>query len=158
MNKRDKKSFVVMKDLLDPIKLMTDEEAGKLLRAMVAHWEEEEFELPRELTFAFASIKNQFDRDWKKYQAKCVKNKNNALQRHDNKGNSTSRTQSHPIAADNDTDTDTDTDKDKDTDTDTEGLQSKDIPYQEENVFIDSSEVDKNTGEIISFQEAQENF
>ena len=56
-----------MRDLLTTVDLMTDEEAGKLLKAIIGCVDDKPIELSRELMFAFTPIKNQLDRDLKKY-------------------------------------------------------------------------------------------
>lgn len=66
----DKKSFVLMRDLLSTVELMTCEEKGNLFQAIIDHVDEKQIELPRELQFAFIPIKNQLDRDKEKWEAK----------------------------------------------------------------------------------------
>lgn len=56
-----------MRDLLDSVELMTDDEAGKLLKAIINHVDGRECDLPREIVFAFTPIKNQLTRDNDKY-------------------------------------------------------------------------------------------
>lgn len=56
-----------MRDLLDSVELMTDEEAGLLLKAIIAHVDKGQIKLPRELQFAFVPIMNQLNRDCDKY-------------------------------------------------------------------------------------------
>lgn len=66
-NKSIKKSFVLMRDLLSTVDLMTDEEAGKVLKAIINHVDGIDVNLPRELIFAFTPIRNQLNRDMDKY-------------------------------------------------------------------------------------------
>ena len=77
MDRSDKKSFLVHLDLLNCIEIMTDEEAGMMLRAIKAYWTETEYELPRELQFAFLPVKQAFDRDWMAYVDKANTNREN---------------------------------------------------------------------------------
>lgn len=57
-----------MRDLLDTVEFMTDQEAGLLLKAIIAHVDKEQITLPRELQFAFVPIRNQLSRDCEKYE------------------------------------------------------------------------------------------
>lgn len=77
MNRTDKKSILIHLDLLGSIELMTDEEAGMILRAIKAYWTETDYQLPRELQFAFLPIKQAFDRDWESYIKTVEKNREN---------------------------------------------------------------------------------
>lgn len=72
-----KKSFILMRDLLSTVDLMTDEEAGQLLKSIVNHVDGKPVQLSRELTFAFTPIKNQLDRDMEKYDNFVKKQKVN---------------------------------------------------------------------------------
>jgi len=56
-----------MRDLLSTVELMTDEEAGKLLKAIIDCVDGKPVSLNREILFAFTPIKNQLERDCKKY-------------------------------------------------------------------------------------------
>lgn len=47
---------------------MTDQEAGLLLKAIIAHVDKEQITLSRELQFAFVPIRNQLSRDCEKYE------------------------------------------------------------------------------------------
>ncbi len=126
MDKAGKKSFVIMRDLLDPVELMTDDEAGKMLKAMISYWDDVDFELPRELSFAFLAIRNQFDRDWDKYRKACESNRlngakggrpNKPRKTHsvNSKPNEPERNRTEPTITQNNPDTDTDTDNGTDT-------------------------------------------
>ncbi len=70
-----KKSFIVYNDNKEIYDSMTDEEAGKLFKTMVAYSATQEItKLPPQLKFIFLSIKKQMDRDREKYE-KTSKNR-----------------------------------------------------------------------------------
>lgn len=66
-----RKSFVLHKDSLDVLDELTDEQAGKLFRAIKAYQRGEELELDHITKIVFSSFKNQFERDEAKYQKTC---------------------------------------------------------------------------------------
>jgi len=92
-----KKSFLLYIDSLSVLDELTDEQAGKLFKAVKLYQETNESGLDGILNAVFVSFRNQFERDDAKYQSICERNKNNALTRWSAK--STSRTQSHPVAS-----------------------------------------------------------
>jgi len=112
-----KKSFILMRDLLTTVELMTDDEAGKLLKSIINHVDGVDVKLSRDLTFAFTPIKNQLDRDMKKYDVFVEKQrKNGALGGRPKKNpnnpslsKETQTTQANPNNLVNDTVTVTDT-------------------------------------------------
>jgi hypothetical protein len=78
MNRKEKKDFRFYLDNIAPnIGIMTDEEAGQLLKACIAYWQETEYSPPRSVIMAFNPIKAQFDIDWFAYIGECEKNKEN---------------------------------------------------------------------------------
>jgi len=72
-----KKTFILMRDLLSPIDLMTDGEAGQMFKAIIGHFDGEQVELPRELQFAFIPIQNQLNRDIEKHEKFVQKQRDN---------------------------------------------------------------------------------
>ena len=66
-----KKSFILHVDNLNVIEDMTDEQAGKLLKAMNAFQKGEEIELDPLTKMAFSFFRNQFIRDNEKYIKTC---------------------------------------------------------------------------------------
>lgn len=72
-----KKSFLLYYDYWEWFKLLTDEELGKLLRAIFIY--EREGETPKnfdpKLEMAFVMIKETLDRDKLKYEQVCNRNK-----------------------------------------------------------------------------------
>ena len=77
MSKR--KSFIVHHDSLEVISKLTDEQAGKLLKAIKAYQLGEEFEMDLMTDLVFTPFKSQFVRDEEKYQNIVNRNKNNGL-------------------------------------------------------------------------------
>lgn len=75
----DKSSFLIYLDYQEQFDLLTDEEAGRLIKAIIKY--EKTGEIPRldgMLKMAFSFIKTQLDRDREKYNQKCEKNRENA--------------------------------------------------------------------------------
>ena len=77
MSKR--KSFIVHHDSLEVIDKLTDEQAGKLLKAIKAYQLGEDFEMDLMTDLVFTPFKSQFIRDDEKYQKIVNRNKNNGL-------------------------------------------------------------------------------
>ena len=74
-----KSSFLIYLDYKEQFELLTDEELGQLLRAIMLYEETGKItELSGMLKMAFSFIKTQLDRDREKYQSRCEKNKENA--------------------------------------------------------------------------------
>ena len=113
-----KKSFILMRDLLETVGLMSDDEAGKLLKAIINHVDKKEISLPREIMFAFKPIQCQLDRDEEKYNNFVEKQRLNGkkggrppkTQANPKNPGLILETQANPKNLDTDTDTDTDTD------------------------------------------------
>jgi len=75
----DKVSFLMYLDYEEQFNLLTDEQLGQLMRAIIKYEKTKEIpQLDAELKMAFSFIKTQLDRDREKYQAKCEKNRENA--------------------------------------------------------------------------------
>lgn len=77
MSKR--KSFIIHHDSLDVIDKLSDEQAGKLLKAIKAYQLGEDYELDLMTDLVFTPFKAQFKRDEEKYQKIVERNKNNGL-------------------------------------------------------------------------------
>ena len=72
----DKSSFLIYLDYEEQFNLLTDEQVGQLMRAIIKY--EKTGEVPNldgVLKMAFSFIKTQLDRDREKYEARCEKNK-----------------------------------------------------------------------------------
>lgn len=119
----DKNSFLIYLDYKEHFELLSDEQLGKLLRAIMEY--EETGTVPAlegMEKMAFSFIKAQLDRDREKYENKCEKNKLNGAKggrpkkaegNNNNPENptvfsETELNQSKPKKADNDNDTDND--------------------------------------------------
>ena len=75
----EKASFLMYLDYEEQFNIMTDEQIGQLMRAIIKY--EKTGEVPNldgMLKMAFSFIKTQLDRDREKYQARCQKNRENA--------------------------------------------------------------------------------
>ena len=73
-----KKSFVLYNDYGKVFEMLTDEEAGKLIKHLFAYVNNKDTELEdRLLKLTFEPIKLQLMRDNKKYEAICERNRNN---------------------------------------------------------------------------------
>jgi hypothetical protein len=68
---KQRTSFLLHFDSLEILNELSDEEAGQLFKAIKAHHESEELALSPLVRVAFASFKNQFVRDEKKYEETC---------------------------------------------------------------------------------------
>lgn len=78
----DKKSFLMYTSYLDNVVLLSDEEAGKLLKAIYAYVNGNEVpELDRILQLTFNPIKSHLERDMKKYNDICRKRSENVQKR-----------------------------------------------------------------------------
>ena len=75
----DRKSFVLHKDSLNVLDELTNEQAGKLFKAIKSIQLNEDFEVDCLTKIALAPFKAQFARDNEKYQKIVERNKNNGL-------------------------------------------------------------------------------
>ena len=118
-----KKSFILYQDYEQHIDLLTDEQAGKLLKAIFKFNAGNVPELDPVVQMAFSFIKSNLERDNGKYASIIERNKNNGLkggrpkipETQNNPNNpvgflGTQNNPEEPKKADTDTDTDTDTD------------------------------------------------
>ncbi len=83
MKEKGQKSFVVFHDWYETIKDFSDEDLGKLLRAMFEYETERNVvtNLEPMCSMAFRFIKQAFDRNREAYEETCRKNKENADKR-----------------------------------------------------------------------------
>ncbi len=78
MEKLEKNSFLMYTDYDEHFDLLSDEEVGKLMRAIIKY--EKTGEVPQldgMMKMAFSFIKTQLDIDREKYVKKCNRNKEN---------------------------------------------------------------------------------
>ena len=135
----EKKSFMIYLDNEKQVNMLTDEQAGKLFKAL--------FEFAKDgtetdfndgmIAMAFSFMTDSITRDTAKYNAKCEKNKAIALEREANRRaererqaqkleHERVRTYTNSTDIDNDKDIDKDKDKDKDKDIEKEKEKEKD--------------------------------
>lgn len=73
-----KNSFLIYLDYEEQFDLLSDEELGQLMRAIMQYEKTgEEIKLEGMLKMAFSFIKTQLDKDREKYNEVCEKNKRN---------------------------------------------------------------------------------
>lgn len=111
-------SFIIYKSFYEPIKGMSDEQLGRLLRS-IFEWQidGQPGSLAQDIEIAFGFFVNQFKVDEAKYQTRCAKNKENVLKRWNNpKDDSTvyNRIQSYTKHTYNDNENDNENDNDND--------------------------------------------
>ena len=106
-----KKSFVLFNDLKEPVNSLTDEEAGKLFKAIFEYQNggvNQVLTAPAEMAFLF--VKQQLDRNQEKYDSTCKRNRLNGLKggrpNKPKKPSGLSGNPEEPKKADNDIDTD----------------------------------------------------
>lgn len=126
------KSFLVYLDYAKAVEWLSDEDAGKIFKALLAYADNrEEPQLDGGLRAVFAMMQNQIDRDREKYEETCEKRRANgekggrppkakAQTENQEKPNGFSEKQTK-----HDTDTDTDTEKDTDTEIKKESKKEK---------------------------------
>ena len=107
----DKNSFVMYKDWGKLFDMLTDEEAGKMIKSVFLFQEtgevnKESFSDLQNMLFLIMS--DVFQRDNEKYEIRCEKNRANASNRKQSQANANERKQSVAKRADNDNDNDND--------------------------------------------------
>lgn len=101
-----KESFILYQDYGDIINKLSDEQAGKLFKMIFEYEKTGEYpECDLVLDIAFTQIKNNLDRNKKKYTEKCERNREIAKQRW-NKRTDANGYERTPSDADNDLDPD----------------------------------------------------
>ena len=111
-----KKSFILHVDSLDVLSDLSDEQAGKLFKAMLAFHKGEEIELDPLTKMAFSFFKNQFIRDNEKYiktcEARAQAGSKGGKQKQQNLANASKSKQKQAKVADSDSDSDSEKDND----------------------------------------------
>ena len=75
----DKNSFLIYLDYEEQFNLLTNEQIGRLMRAIIKYEKTSEItELDGMTKMAFSFIKTRLDRDREKYNKRCEKNRENA--------------------------------------------------------------------------------
>lgn len=75
---KEKESFLLYTSFYEPLKILSNEQLGKLFRAIFEYKINGIEWVDNDIKIAFAFIKNQMRLDDEKYQEKCSKNKENA--------------------------------------------------------------------------------
>lgn len=131
---KEQKGFVIYGDTQEVVNRLTDEEAGQLLKGMLAYFNNgKEPKFKGVLEFVFIPIRQQMDRDSDKYEAKCERMRENANKRWKNANESKSM---QTYANDANTNTKTNTDTKTGRDTDTKPHESGDSPPEEKLYFF----------------------
>lgn len=118
----DKNSFLMYLDYEEQFNLLTDEQVGQLMRAIIKYEKTGIVpELEGMLKMAFSFIKTQLDRDREKYNKKCEQNRENAKrggrpkkQTDNKKPNGFEENQMDAKKPDNDDEDDNDNEEDED--------------------------------------------
>lgn len=107
-----KDTFILNTDLDEKTETLADEEVGKVFRKILKYVKDEELpKLDKHLEMVFSFIKVDLDKNLKKYQEKCEKNKQIAQKRWEEKNAKAYECiQTHTNDADNDNEYDNDND------------------------------------------------
>lgn len=153
MGRNKNNSFVLYTDSRNLIELLTDEQSGKLLKAIFSYVEEGEApDLDDVSTVVFTAIRNYLDRDQAKYQEVCQKRAE-----YGRKGGEAKASKSYQklakasksyqtIASVADSDSDNDTDNDSESDSDINIKPSKPVKHKHgtyNNVLLTDQELEK---------------
>ncbi len=84
-----KKSFVLYHDYLQHVGHLSNEEAGMLFKAILYYVNGMPHDLEGPVLMAFSFISSQLERDLERYEARCQRNKEIALERERKKREST---------------------------------------------------------------------
>lgn len=106
-----KKSILLYTDQYKSIRTLTDADAGKLFKAIYEYHIDGEVDLEWMPEFAFNMLVPIFENNISKYEAKCAKNKENALKRW--QGNECERIETHTNYADKEKDKEKEKGKEK---------------------------------------------
>lgn len=109
-----KNNIIVYRDWISTFETLTDDEAGKLIKHFFRYINDLNPESPDRLTgLLFEPIKQTLKRDLRKYEAICLKNKDNISLRWNTKDTTVyDRIRSDTKHTDSDSDNDSDNDKD----------------------------------------------
>jgi len=127
-----KNSFIIYYDYAEHFALLSDEELGRLIRAMFLY--DKDGTLPQfdgMLKMAFSFIKTQLDIDKEKFEKVCERNRNNIKKRWNTKN--TTGTNGIP---DNTKNTDNDNENDNDNDNDNENDNDNDNDNENDNKSV----------------------
>ncbi len=77
----NKKSFVIYHNLYEPIKGLSNEQLGKLFRALFEYEINGVLSVDDDIQMPFAFFKNSLDINREKYKKRCEQNRKNAKKR-----------------------------------------------------------------------------
>ena len=124
---KDQKGFVVYGDVHAVVDELTDEQTGKLFKAMIAYFTTGKApKFDGILKYVWIPIRQQMDRDKEKYDAKCEKNRKNIKEYWERtKENERIRTNTNATNTNTNTKTNTKTDTDTKTTTKTNAAEQQ---------------------------------
>lgn len=130
-----KDSFILYVDQKEIIDTLTDNEAGKLLKAIFEYETTQKLpKLSKTLNLVFIPIKNALDRNREKYEKACEKNKKNISKRW-NKENTKNTSGKNGIQKDTkNTDNDNDSEHDNDSESDNDNEHDSVNDTKKENI------------------------
>jgi len=118
---KEKKSFLLHIDSLDILEKLSDEQAGKLFKAIASHHNGSDYELDNLLDLVFTPFKNQFLRESEKYKEvskiRALNGRKGGKQKQANLAKASKSKQNLANLADKDNESDKDSDSDKDINT-----------------------------------------
>lgn len=134
-----KDSFILYVDQKEIIDTLTDNEAGKLLKAIFEYETTQKLpKLSKTLNLVFIPIKNALDRNREKYEKACEKNKKNISKRwnKENTKNTSGKNgmQKDTKNTDNDSDSDSEHDNDSESDNDNDNEHDSVNDIKKENI------------------------
>lgn len=134
-----KDSFILYVDQKEIIDTLTDNEAGKLLKAIFEYETTQKLpKLSKTLNLVFIPIKNALDRNREKYEKACEKNKKNISKRwnKENTKNTSGKNgmQKDTKNTDNDSDSEHDNDNDSESDNDNDNEHDSVNDIKKENI------------------------
>ena len=124
-----KDGFVIYKSFYSPISKLSDEQLGRLFRALFEWQIDGDATVTSDIEMAFDFFVNQFVVDNTKYQKRCEKNRANIGKRWSNNGDTKVYNGIQSYTNDKDKDKDKDKEKDKDKGKDKEKGKRKKVTY-----------------------------
>lgn len=129
---KKRKSFIVHIDSLSVLDELTDEQAGRLLRAMKSHHDGSYYEMDSITKIVFSSFKAQFERDHENYVSTCKKRAlAGSVGGKQKVANATNSKQNVANLADSDSDSVSESEKTKDTNVSSAEHSSDRCPHNE---------------------------
>lgn len=116
----EKEGFVIYKRFYEPVKILSDEQLGKLFRAIFEYQISGNENVENDIRIAFEFFKNQFALDNQKYQKIVERNRENGK-----KGGRPKQNPKNPVGLEKPKKADKEKDKDKDKDIKKENIKRK---------------------------------